>query len=61
MKNILESKMEGKRSQGRPRVQWYDNINEWTGYSMVNAQDWQIREGSGVKFLVNPGGNCKVN
>jgi hypothetical protein len=29
--HILEGKLEGKRSRGRQRKQWLDNIKEWTG------------------------------
>ena len=30
-KIILQGNVEGKRSRGRPKKQWIDNIKEWTG------------------------------
>ena len=31
---ILEGKVEGKRSRGRPKATWLDNIKDWTGLSL---------------------------
>ena len=34
---ILEGKVEGKRSRGRPKATWLDNIKDWTGLSLHAA------------------------
>ena len=34
---ILEGKVQGKRSRGRPKATWEDNIKEWTGLSIHQA------------------------
>ena len=47
---LLEGKVEGKRSRGRPRAEWMDNIFEWTGTSEYceivrmaqNREQWRI-------------------
>ena len=49
-RQLLEGKIEGKRSRGRPRSEWIDNISEWTKIRKYNelvvaAQDrpkWRI-------------------
>ena len=28
-RTLLEGYIDGKRGRGRPRMSWYDNINEW--------------------------------
>ena len=33
---LLEGRMEGKRSRGRPRAEWIDNIREWTKMKQYN-------------------------
>ena len=35
---IIEGKVEGKRKRGRQKKQWFDNIREWTGLSLVEAK-----------------------
>ncbi len=30
---ILQGKVEGERSRGKPARQWLDNVKEWTGLS----------------------------
>ena len=34
---LLEGKINGKRSRGRPRTSWYSNIKEWTGLKYPDA------------------------
>ena len=49
-RQLLEGKIEGTRSRGRPRIEWTDNISEWTKIKRYNemvitAQDrpkWRI-------------------
>ena len=49
MLNIIEGKINGKRSKGRPRKTWLDNITEWTAiknYGIIkrtaeNRQLWR--------------------
>ena len=45
---ILEGKIEGKRGKGRPRVQWIDNIKDWTNLNYCdcvrlanNKEEWK--------------------
>ncbi len=35
---IIEGKVEGRRRRGRQKKQWFDNIREWTGLSLVEAK-----------------------
>ena len=35
--SILEGKVAGKRSRGRPKATWEDNIKDWTGLSIHAA------------------------
>jgi alpha-glucuronidase len=35
LKDILEGKIQGKRSRGRQRLKWTDNINRWTGETLA--------------------------
>ena len=35
-RQLLEGKINGKRSRGRPRITWMDNIQKWTGKSYGN-------------------------
>ena len=30
-RSLLEGKINGKRGRGRPKMNWIDNIKEWTG------------------------------
>ena len=45
---LLEGRINGKRSRGRPRTTWFDNIKEWTKLSYGECvriaekrQDWR--------------------
>ena len=38
-KDILEGKIEGKRSKGRQKMSWCDNIKMWTGLKMSAARE----------------------
>ena len=35
-RQLLEGKIEGTRSRGRPRIEWTDNISEWTKIKKYN-------------------------
>ena len=35
---LLEGMVEGKRGRGRPRLQWSDNITQWTGLTCEKAK-----------------------
>ena len=35
-RQLLEGKINGKRSKGRPRITWMDNLKKWTGKSYGN-------------------------
>ena len=35
---IIEGQIEGKRSRGRQKKQWFDNIKEWTGLTYTEAK-----------------------
>jgi hypothetical protein len=35
LKDILEGKIQGKRSRSRQRLKWTDNIKRWTGESLA--------------------------
>ena len=35
-RQLLEGKINGKRSRGRPRITWMDNLKKWTGKSYGN-------------------------
>ena len=47
---LLEGKIEGERSRGRPRAEWMDNICEWSKTSEYgelvrlaqNRKEWRI-------------------
>ena len=34
MKTVIQSKVQGKRRQERPRISYEDNIKKWTGKNM---------------------------
>jgi hypothetical protein len=36
---VLEGTLEGKRSKGRPRLKWTDNIQKWTGESFLECKE----------------------
>ena len=36
--HIIEGKVEGSRKRGRQKKQWFDNIKEWTGMSLIKAK-----------------------
>ena len=36
-KTVLEGKMEGKRSRGKPRRAWADDVSHWLGMSIASA------------------------
>ena len=47
-KTILQGKVDGKRSQGRPRLNWMNNICKWTSKNLedlllmtLNQDDWR--------------------
>ena len=35
---IMHGSVPGKRSQGRPRLNWFNNISRWTGQSVYKAK-----------------------
>ena len=35
-RQLLEGKINGRRSRGRPRITWMDNLKKWTGKSYGN-------------------------
>ena len=35
-RQLLEGKINGKRSKGRPKIKWMDNLKKWTGKSYGN-------------------------
>ena len=35
-RQLLEGKINGKRSRGRPRITWMDNLKKWNGKSYEN-------------------------
>ena len=35
-RQLLEGKISGKRSRGRPRITWMDNLKKWSGKSYGN-------------------------
>ena len=37
-RDLIEGMVEGKRERGRPRLQWSDNITQWTGFTFVDAK-----------------------
>ena len=37
-RDLLEGMVEGKRGRGRPRLQWSDNITQWTGLTFEKAK-----------------------
>ncbi|GFR89986.1 eukaryotic translation initiation factor 3 subunit F [Elysia marginata] len=49
LKLSLEGTIEGKRGQGRPRRNWMDDVNEWSGSTSYgdtkrkaeNREDWR--------------------
>ena len=34
---ICQGYVDGKRSRGRPRRRWMDDVEEWTGMAMVDC------------------------
>jgi len=40
---VLEGSIDGLRHQGRPKRQWMDDIEEWSGYS---AEEDVTRQGA---------------
>ena len=52
---ILEGKVEGKRSRGRPKATWLDNIKDWTGLSLHAAVQRAKDRHSSLEI------NCKVS
>ena len=54
-KNILEGKLEGKDPEADLELSGATTSRSGQDTAWQNAQDWQARERSGVKFLANPG------
>ena len=49
VKIILQGNVEGKKSHGRPKKQWIDNVRKWTGKGINelkeivhNRKKWRI-------------------
>ena len=38
-KDLMEDRVEGKRTRGRPKRVWTDNIKSWSGKSMVDCKE----------------------
>ena len=36
-KTLIQGNIDGKRRRGRPKMQWHDNIVEWTGLGLEGA------------------------
>ena len=37
---VLEGRVQGKRSQGRPRRTWGDDVKEWTKVANIGRAKW---------------------
>ena len=51
-REILEGKIEGKRTVGRRRRTWMDDIKEWTGSSSYAEVKKKAGDRRGWKFIV---------
>jgi len=60
---VLEGSMEGTRFQGKPRRQWLNDIEDWTGYKYVQLKEMSVdreqwrkktREWSATATVANP-------
>ena len=36
---VLEGSVDGLRHQGRPKRQWMDDIEEWSGFSYIQLRE----------------------
>ena len=39
---VLEESMEGTRYQGKPRRQWLNDIEDWTGYKYIQLKEMSV-------------------
>ena len=39
---VLEGSMEGTRYQGKPRRQWLNDIEDWTGYKYIQLKEMSL-------------------
>jgi len=39
---VLEGSMEGTRYQGKPRRQWINDIEDWTGYKYIQLKEMSV-------------------
>ena len=39
---VLEGSMEGTRYQSKPRRQWLNDIEDWTGYKYIQLQEMSV-------------------
>jgi len=39
---VLEWSMEGTRYQGKPRRQWLNEIEDWTGYKYIQLKEMSV-------------------
>jgi len=39
---VLEGSMEGTRYQGKPRRQWLNDIEDWTGYKYIQLNEMSM-------------------
>jgi len=39
---VLEGSMEGTRYQGKPRRQWFNDIEDWTGYKYIQLKEMSV-------------------
>ena len=58
---VLEGNMEGTRYQGKPRRQWINDIEDWTGYKYiqlkeisVDRQQWRNKTREWSAAVANP-------
>jgi len=57
---VLEGSMEGTRYQGKPRRQWINDIEDWTGYKYiqlkmsVDREQWRKKTREWSAAVANP-------
>ena len=54
LKQILEGKMSGKQSRGKPRKLWVDNIKKWTNCIMRECTEKAEDQGIWQTFSRQP-------
>ena len=59
-KLVLEGKINGKRSRGRQKMVWMDNIKNWTGLKAAAAKDKAYNRDDWKHVVINALRACDI-